>query len=77
MFVTQILNKNIQETAKYPNEITLEITKDGWFKQRFIKNKHTDYYKHFSKMIQYMYMIAITFISFQNLERPIVTVCAR
>ncbi|MBK7467704.1 MAG: hypothetical protein IPJ43_13380 [Saprospiraceae bacterium] len=49
MFVTQILNKNIQETAKYPNEITLEITKDGWFKQRFIKNKHTDCHKHFFK----------------------------
>jgi len=49
MMISQKLKKKMQEAAKYPNEIKLEITKDGWIKQRFIKNKHTYCFKHFIK----------------------------
>ncbi len=49
MMISQKIKKKMQEEAKYPTEIKFEITKDGWIKQRFIKNKLTYCFKHFIK----------------------------
>lgn len=47
MKIYQNFNKQTKEAAKWPNEIEIEITKDGWTKQRFINNKHSYCFKHF------------------------------
>ena len=47
MKIFQKFNKQPKEAAKWPNEIEIEITKDGWSKQRFINNIHSYCFKHF------------------------------
>jgi hypothetical protein len=47
MKFSQNFNMQTKEAAKWPNEIEIEITKDGWTKQRYLNNKHSYCFKHF------------------------------
>lgn len=44
--VQEIMKRKMEREAKYPNELYIEITNNGWKRQRFIGNEYIDYFKY-------------------------------
>lgn len=45
--LTKVLEKKMADAAKYPSELYIGITEDGWTYQKFISNKYTYLYRYF------------------------------